>query len=214
MKLNNTLPPMGSLAHNKAPQAKPNLNTQRDGSVELVITTMNTLNLSGFLNGVTQDLIPHLSARIVKTEDVIQNRVLADAGRPGSRSFLEITREELLEISEFLGFYLQGDSLLGRAKPVIQAAHLEFRNPYDPKKLRGIREDLRRLKLPQNNLPIPNPYRLNFKPADADGGGQLLEIPFILTTNLASTSKTIRGLAEIIGQMGEQLFDQKATHGV
>ncbi len=39
MKLNNTFSPMGSFANNKAPQAKPNLNTQRDGKVQAILTT-------------------------------------------------------------------------------------------------------------------------------------------------------------------------------
>jgi hypothetical protein len=46
MKLNNTLPPMGSLAHNKAPQAKPNLNTQRDGKVQAILTTTDSSTFS------------------------------------------------------------------------------------------------------------------------------------------------------------------------
>jgi hypothetical protein len=222
MKLNNTLPPMGSLAHNKAPQAKPNLNTQRDGSVELVITTMNTLNLSGFLNSVTRDSIPHLSARIVETEHVIQNRVLADAGRPGSRSFLEITKKELDEISEFLRLYLQGDPLRKKAKPVIFAAYLGFRNPYDLEKLRGIREDLRRLNLPKNELLNVD---LNGDLFNVDANGSLLapeadrvhkllkvrfdpadtESTLHGDRGFESNLETIRGIQEITGQMGKLL---------
>ena len=207
---------MGSLANNKAPQAKPNLNTQRDGSVALVITTgKETLNFSGFLNGVTKDSIPHLSSiRSKAANGLVENRLLADADRPGSRSFRENTKKELLQISKFLGFYLQGDPRPRRANPVIQSAHIEVKHPYEQIEHSGIIHDFRSLRLPQNNLPLPNLYQYKFKPADADGGEQLLEIPFILTTNLASTSETIRSIQGIIDQMGEQLFDKKATHGV
>jgi hypothetical protein len=218
MKLNNTLPPMGSLAHNKSPQAKPNLNTQRDGSVALVITTArNALNFSGLLRCLTQDSIKLSSTTVEAANGLFENRLLADAYRPGSRSFRENTPKELGKMNNFLKlyhhFHIQNRELSG-AEPVIQSAHLEVKHPYEQIEHSGIIHDFQSLRLPENNLPLPNRYQYTFKPADADGGEQLLEIPFILTTNLASTSKTIRGLAEIIGQMGEQLFDQKATHGV
>ena len=219
---------MGSLANNKASQAKPNLNTQRDGSVELVITTgKNTLNFSGFLNGVTSDLIKHLSARILETPHGIQNRLLADADRPGFRLFDENTRQELADISQFLTIYLdhlRRNPTGKEAKPDIQGAHIEIRHPYEQIQHIKFRNDIIRLTLPKNERLKVDLDGSVFRRADADGGEQLLEIPFILTTDPASTSETIRGLAsnldtirglaQIIGQMGKQLFDRNTTHGV
>jgi hypothetical protein len=208
MKLNNTLPPMGSLANNKAPQAKPNLNTQRDGSVELVITTArNALNFSEFLRCLTQDSIKLSSTTVEAANGLFENRLLADAYRPGLRSFRENTPKELGKMNNFLKlyhhFHIQNRELSG-AEPVIQAAHMEIRNPFEEIQHSGIRDDFQSLRLPQNNLPIPNLYASEFKPAAADGEN-LFEIPFILTTDPASILDAIRGIEESIGRMEIQL---------
>ncbi len=222
MKLNNTFSPMGSLANNKAPQAKPNLNTQRDGSVELVITTgENTLNFSGFLNGVTSDLIKHLSARILETPHGIQNRLLADTyipSIPSSPSFRENTKQELAQISRYLGLYLEGDPLHGKAKPIIFLAHMEIQHPYKQIKHSGIREDFQRLDLPKNKPLNADLTGSLFIPAAADGE-QLFEVRFLPAGSasnlhgnkgLESNLNTIREIKEIIGQIGGQIFDKKA----
>ena len=209
---------MGSFANNKAPQAKPNLNTQRDGSVALVITTgKNTLHFSGFLNGVTSDLIEHLSSTRKKAANgLFENRLLADAYIPGSPSFRENTRQELAEISQFLTIYLdhlRRNPTGRKAEPVIHGAHIEIQHPYEQIEHIKFRDDIIRLTLPKNERLKVDLDGSVFRPADADGE-QLLKIPFILTTDPASTSETIRGLAQIIGQMGEQIFNRKASHRV
>jgi hypothetical protein len=195
---------MGSLANNKAPQAKPNLNTQRDGSVALVITTArNALNFSGLLRCLTQDSIKLSSTTVEAANGLFENRLLVDANRPGLRSFRENTEQELGKMNNFLKFYhhfhKQNCELRG-AEPVIQAAHMEIRNPFEQIEHSGIIHDFQSLRLPQNNLPIPNLSASKFKPAAADGEN-LLEIPFILTTDPASILDAIRSIEESIDRM-------------
>jgi hypothetical protein len=195
---------MGSLAHNKSPQAKPNLNTQRDGSVALVITTArNALNFSEFLRCLTQDSIKLSSTTVEAANGLFENRLLVDANRPGLRSFRENTVQELGKMNNFLKlyhhFHKQNCELRG-AEPVIQAAHMEIRNPFEEIQHSGIRDDFQSLGLPQNNLPIPNLYASRFQPAAADGEN-LFKIPFILTTDPASILDAIRRIEESIGRM-------------
>jgi hypothetical protein len=204
MKLNNTLPPMGSLAHNKAPQAKPNLNTQRDGKVQAILTTYPSSNFS--FDKLFRGL-EGLSDFHISTSRVNYNPPRMDF--PATTHTLSIEDSRLHPSPESLKRELKTMStiLLGKNEagyPItkrqprpITSARLEFYDiPLTDDAFRG-------LEIPENHL--LNVYTK--KPIDRIGPTAFELIPTIRDTKPADTSpeSVIRGLALLTEALSKSL---------
>jgi hypothetical protein len=158
MKLNNTLPPMGSLAHNKAPQAKPNLNTQRDGKVQAIFTTnaISTFSFDRLFRGFEGFEGPftdfHISTSLVNNNPLrrgfdIRHILSIEVPLPSP------SRESLKRELETMSILLLGNNNKGYPKrrrplPPITSSSLEF---YDIP-LDEIKDAFMGLRIPQHHL--------------------------------------------------------------
>jgi hypothetical protein len=209
MKLNNTLPPMGSLANNKAPQAKPNLNTQRDGKVQAIFTTnaSSTFSLDQLLRGFEGFEGPftdfHISTNRVNEYPLqrgfdIRHILSIEVPLP-SPSLASLKRElETMSII-LLGKNNKGYPKTRRTLPPITSLRLKF--DHIP---------LERIKAAIEGLQIHEDHLLHVdkkNPWSQYGPTSLQLIPIIRDKNPAATSpqSVIRGLGILTGQLNYQL---------
>jgi hypothetical protein len=198
MKLNNTLPPMGSLANNKAPQAKPNLNTQRDGKVQAIFTTnaSSTFSLDQLLRGFEGFEGPFTDFHIST------NRVNEYPLRRGFdiRHILSIedplpspSRESLKRELETMSILLRGNNNKGyprprRPLPPITSLRIEFQGiPSDE-----IKGAFMGLRIPQHHL-----FGVKLNSWTKYGPTLLQLIPTIKQAEPWSPESVIRVLADL-----------------
>jgi hypothetical protein len=155
MKLNNTLPPMGSFANNKASQAKPNLNTQRDGKVQVIFTTdpRSTFSFDKLFSRGLEGLSDfHISTSRVNEHplsrgfDIRHILSIEDSRLHPSRESLKRELEAISTI--LLGKNEAGYPITKRQLRPITGARLEFHDiPLDE-----IKDAFIGLKIPQHHL--------------------------------------------------------------
>jgi hypothetical protein len=158
MKLNNTLPPMGSLANNKASQAKPNLNTQRDGKVQVIFTTnaISTFSFDRLFRGFEGFEGPftdfHISTSLVNNNPLQRGfdiRHILSIEVPLPSPSPESLKRELETMSILLrGKNNKGYPKTKRPLPPITSLRIEFQGiPSDE-----IKGAFRGLQIPQHHL--------------------------------------------------------------
>jgi len=197
---------MGSLANNKAPQAKPNLNTQRDGKVQAILTTndSSTFSFDKLLRGFKENFSAYT---------IFTNRVNEYPLRRGFdiRHILSIedtlyhpSPESLKRELETMSILLRGNNNKGYPKtrrplPPITSSSLEFQ---------GIPLD--KIKDAFMGVQIPKDHLLNVDKQNSwrKFGARSLElIPTVRFENPAdyNPDSVIRGLALLTEELSKPL---------